>query len=327
MKKVIKFCLFSFLMLILIFPFTSCSDDTLLDEIELNNSNSIKKLNKTSKKTSKKIGDEYYNSGSSTNLDNSKWMSSLSDSKRISEISIPGTHETFALYGGDLVECQSMSIEEQLKAGIRFLDVRCRLTNDVFTIHHDIKYQNINFGDVIIKAIKFLKNNPTETVFMRIKQEYSTESDKKFINVFNRYISNYGLSNFYAPKTGSCNYPKNLGEIRGKIVIIENVKGLSGIKWGCIKKQDEYYVPTMFDIDDKYSKVKKHIKASNLDNIYLYLNFTSGSSTGAYPYTVASYVNYYLLGYLKTNNKIKTGIVAMDYPGDDLIQSIINTNF
>lgn len=311
--------------LILTSLFTNCqSDDLIINEMETKNNNSIKTLNKSSNQ----IGDRYYNSGSSTSLNNSNWMSQLPDSKRISEISIPGTHDTAALYGGHLSQCQSMSIEEQLKAGIRFFDIRCGLIDNVFYIYHGIFYQGINFGDVLNKVRKFLSDNPTETVFMRVKQENSKASDQDFKNVFDNYISKHGRSNFYAPKASTgCNYPRNLGKIRGKIAIIENVSGLDGIPWNCLKIQDDYHVPTIFARWSKYLKVQKHLEDSDKDKIYLYLNFSSGTSALAYPYTVASHVNYYLLDYLKTNNKIKTGIVAMDFPGDDLIQSIINRNF
>jgi hypothetical protein len=54
------------------------------------------------------------------------WMRSLPDSTPLSAISIPGTHDSAALHGGLAAQCQSWTIKDQLEAGIRFIDVRCR---------------------------------------------------------------------------------------------------------------------------------------------------------------------------------------------------------
>src|SRR5262245_27175119 len=54
------------------------------------------------------------------------WMKKLADSKKLSELTIPGTHDTCALHGGDIPKCQAWSLKDQLEAGIRFIDIRCR---------------------------------------------------------------------------------------------------------------------------------------------------------------------------------------------------------
>ncbi|WP_440880692.1 phosphatidylinositol-specific phospholipase C [Tenacibaculum sp. C7A-26P2] len=313
--------------LLLLFNFCllmSCSrDDRLIDENTIN-------FHKSEKDKLKEIGSKSYNDEEYTSLNNSKWMSQLFDSVKIEEISIPGTHNTCALYGGSIAECQSMNIQEQLKSGIRFMDIRCRLIDQVFTIHHGVIYQKINFGEVIISLKKFLKENPSETVFIRVKKEYSDDvKDNDFIEVFEKYLDKHGRHNFYVPKSSEeHNIPESLGSVRGKIVIIENVSGLPGIKWNSLKIQDDYKVETLFNIDEKYKKITNHLEASTKDKDNIYLNFTSGNSSYglALPYFIAGHINEDLLDYLKVNSRIKTGIVAMDYPGDDLIQAIINTN-
>ena len=55
---------------------------------------------------------------------NPSWMGRLPDNMRISQISMVGTHDTAAFYGGDSLECQSLSLKTQLEAGIRALDKR-----------------------------------------------------------------------------------------------------------------------------------------------------------------------------------------------------------
>jgi 1-phosphatidylinositol phosphodiesterase len=76
---------------------------------------------------------------------NPDWMAEIKDDTLLSMLSIPGTHETMALYGvggvlppgvpvppligqivDDIVICQSMSLWDQLMSGVRVLDIRCR---------------------------------------------------------------------------------------------------------------------------------------------------------------------------------------------------------
>lgn len=52
------------------------------------------------------------------------WMSGVADCTPIAQSSIPGSHESCALYGGGSTQCQSLTIRQQLDNGVRFLDVR-----------------------------------------------------------------------------------------------------------------------------------------------------------------------------------------------------------
>ena len=62
---------------------------------------------------------------------NPDWMGKLPDSHLLSELSIPGNHNTMT-YQVDVefsklwVQCQSLSELDQLKLGIRFFDLRCQ---------------------------------------------------------------------------------------------------------------------------------------------------------------------------------------------------------
>ncbi|MEK4257107.1 phosphatidylinositol-specific phospholipase C domain-containing protein [Enterococcus sp. FSL W8-0510] len=122
---------------------------------------------------------------------NRNWMSQLKDDVRLSELSIPGTHNSAtATYRGglsDYVRTQSIDIRKQLDNEIRFLDIRA--IDGVFTMHHDRYYLNQNFGDVLNKTVAFLRDNPEEVVYMRLKQEYSSENDHTFNHILNtRYL-------------------------------------------------------------------------------------------------------------------------------------------
>src|SRR5438874_2499396 len=65
-----------------------------------------------------------YSHDSSIGYNNSDWMGALPDQLRLSELSIPGTHDSMSFHGGDAVQTQSMPLSTQLESGIRVLDIR-----------------------------------------------------------------------------------------------------------------------------------------------------------------------------------------------------------
>ncbi len=227
-----------------------------------------------------------YTQRSTSGTSNPSWMSNLPDSRRLSQISMPGTHDTMSFYGGDIVRTQSLPLAEQLRSGIRALDIRCRHYYNSFTIHHGLVYQNANFDDVLIAVQQFLAANPRETIVMRVKEEYKAEgNNRSFADTFNSYAARY--PNLFWRFNG--NNP-TLGEIRGKVVILQNFSAPTpvGIGWGNLNLQDNYSMTTNWDLHRKWTDVKNHLaKASSGDSNTIYANFLSASG-GSFPYFVAS---------------------------------------
>jgi 1-phosphatidylinositol phosphodiesterase len=280
-------------------------------------------------------------------------MKQLRGDRKLSALNIPGTHETCARYGGGLVACQTLSLKEQLEAGIRFIDIRCRHVgdgkgNDVFTIHHGLVFQNLRFGEGVRDVcIDFLKANPTECIVMSIKEEYEPDNvTRTFEATFDWYLQ--GTENFWYLG----NVIPTLDSVRGKIVLFRRYgNGTKGIVaspsyWkdnatfdiptpgGALKIQDEYHVPTLFDLGSKWEKIEKLLneaeKGSKND---WYINFLSGTSAGAWPINVAkdriaaSYpMNPRLSAFLQPKSSGRFGMLMMDFPDDSLIRTIISLN-
>ncbi|MYV63501.1 phospholipase, partial [Streptomyces sp. SID4931] len=49
------------------------------------------------------------------------WMAALPDGTALQRLTIPGTHDSGARFGGPWSECQNTTIAQQLTSGIRFL--------------------------------------------------------------------------------------------------------------------------------------------------------------------------------------------------------------
>lgn len=180
------------------------------------------------------------------------WMSGLPDGIGLGALSVPGTHDTLAIHGGLApwaYEAQedhgdsAATLDAQLNAGIRAIDIRVRVVNNgsAFAIHHTDVYQNANFDDVLTHAQAFLAAHPGETILMNLHGECdadtaeggsgtasighcaddpasTTTADR--IRVFRSYLARYpGL--FYAPTvtgTSTAAMP-SLGQVRGHIVL------------------------------------------------------------------------------------------------------------
>lgn len=146
------------------------------------------------------------------------WLTQLPDSTPLHRLSIPGTHDTAALFGGELCETQSWSILEQLEAGIRYFDIRNRRVGHVFALHHGICFQKIFFGGVLEQIEMFLDEHPGEMIIMRVKEEYTPkEGSDSFQGIWDDYMQRYGR--LFAPEMHRL---PTLGEVRGKIVVLRN---------------------------------------------------------------------------------------------------------
>ncbi|NEW09881.1 phosphatidylinositol-specific phospholipase C domain-containing protein [Paenibacillus sp. SYP-B3998] len=255
---------------------------------------------------------------------NKQWMSNLPVDVNMSQLSIPGTHGSMALYNAtpaeDIAKNQTMSLTTQLNAGIRYVDMRVRRTKDAFAMHHGAVYQKAMFGDVLRDTINFLRQNPKETVFMRVKEEHDPEAGSlSFEAIFQKYWDN-NTADFWDPNsvpTTERDNPKLL-DIRGKIVVIQNFSASKkfGINYGSLNNQDQYNVANNLDgMYNKWTAVKNHLYAANGSNkSQIYLNHfsgTSGSYGGAYPWFVASGKMYKDTG---SNSKLSDSYATGKYP-------------
>ncbi|MER6999125.1 phosphatidylinositol-specific phospholipase C [Streptomyces sp. NPDC000410] len=255
------------------------------------------------------------------------WMSGIDGGRSLGSLTIPGTHDSGARFGGPWSECQNTTIAQQLDSGIRFLDIRCRVTGGSFAIHHGASYQNMMFGDVLIACRDFLAAHPAETVLMRVKQEYSQDGDATFRGIFDDYLDNRG----WRPLFRIGDTLPALGEARGKVVLIADNGGLPGVKWwdgGLFDIQDDWNAAP----NTKYPKIEAHFRkaAAAPQPGRLHINFVS---TAAYlpPRWNSDNLNprvHRFLDGAEAGGWRGLGIVPMDYPNtrSGLVDSLIRHN-
>ena len=262
-----------------------------------------------------------YNDSSHPSKYHLNWMKNIPDSTDLSAMTIPGTHDTASLYGICCARTQTWNFSEQLKAGLRYFDLRLRMYNDTLKAFHGFVDQKFTFDKFLIDANDFLENNPSETIIFQVICEYKIKNCKKNIHqLYEEYTKNY------INKIVDYKYKKiSLGEIRGKILMIKIFHG-STRKISNFKIQNKWTCNFRTHINNKKREIKKHFQRSlyGNDGHTIYLNFLSASSDYAMmtPYTAATFCNKIPLKY-----KGKLGIVLIDYPGEDLIDHLISQNF
>ena len=311
--------------------FFSCSNDSLIErDSSENNLASFAKTN---------------NRASLASIEMNSWMSGLQDNISLSKISIPGTHDSGARVDAPVVsgtaKTQNLSIAEQLNAGVRFLDIRCRHIDNSFAIHHGAIYQNLNFDDVLNACYAFLNSHPSETIIMSVKEEYdASNTTRSFEQTFDSYVqknpSKWDLG---------ANIP-TLGSVRGKIKLLRRfssgtTKGINASPWadnttfdinnsGVQLKVQDYYKVT--NNDDKWNGISSLLnEAKNDTNGKLFVNFTSGYKPGIFGIpsipTVSNAINPKLKTFFQTNTQGSFGVMPIDFVNAELSELIVKTNF
>lgn len=273
---------------------------------------------------------------------NREWMADVADSALISEISIPGTHDSCALYEpiAPCAKCQNYSLKDQLDMGVRFIDIRGVVVGKRIQIVHGPIYQAQSLDDVYDTVCRFLDENPTETVIMSLKEDVRL-SRNGFSSVVSRLLDR-------APERW---YTEDeipaLGDVRGKIVLFNRFDdtfdcGLQTSEWlknqtfeiqkqtHTLHIQDYYKIES---VEAAWAQAKalldecRQLEAAQRSN-HMYIHFLSGY-LGAIPdpVTVAQGMNTYFTAYLSGAPKGCLGIVLFDFIEPEYCDALIASNF
>jgi 1-phosphatidylinositol phosphodiesterase len=167
----------------------------------------------------------------------SSWMARLSDQQSLSDIAMPGSHDSATyvigvpelaqkinvvlpgvtgLRGVAFVQTQTLTIREQLDHGVRFLDLRVNAAGEGFTMYHGPVPLGIGLSSVLDQVEAFLQANPSETVLTCFKRENNDDRDK-ISEKLREYLAKRGNCYFLEARV-----PK-LKEVRGKAVVINRI--------------------------------------------------------------------------------------------------------
>ncbi|MBR0136164.1 MAG: hypothetical protein IJM18_08180 [Clostridia bacterium] len=283
------------------------------------------------------------------------WMMRLPDDRPLSEVVIPGTHDSATQYVqlGYFSKCQDFSIAQQLEKGYRYLDIRLGVDGDRLKLMHGFTActeggwpwsRSLYLDGVLDDCIGFLKAHPSEIVLFAVKQEHGSESVSDFQRLLCTYIEKD--PDMWLLTDGI----PTVGEARGKIVLLrryndEAVLGLpAGVPHIWIKQKgyDDVSLDTVaadngtyilwaqdryeYGAEDKWTAFVNGMKKAETGPDSAALNYlsTKGTSTYGHPYKYAKILNKRLM---ETDMSELRGWIIVDYASAAIAEHIYGANF
>lgn len=217
------------------------------------------------------------------------WMDQFDDSTLLSSLNMPGAHDAgTANVAGDgtagIATCQKYFIDELLIAGVRVMDIRYADHNEEIVLVHgngDTLCRNKDHGGLpngadansnltlqqtVKTAIDFLKDNPSETVIMTLKQDdNNSKAPQGMVNtLLDSSFKNGEKEEFYRDYyyDWSSSSP-TLGDVRGKIVFMTRtlMDSLETKRNGVDYRKQ--FGPNLFNWDDLYDDDKHYAQRIN----------------------------------------------------------------
>jgi 1-phosphatidylinositol phosphodiesterase len=254
--------------------------------------------------------------------DMSDWMSKLPDETLLTKMWIPGTHDTVSDGGGDLAECQSWSVKDQLESGIRVFDIRMKHDGDELKGFHGIIDMHHGFAEVVGALEDFIAKNPREVIMVRLKKEGEAgEHANKFHDQVIKSLGKPELWDLRVKQFGT------LGSHRGKIIFLAYYSQML-LQRQKLEVQDSYKTA---DEDAKFELIKTHSQKVN-DADTLSLNFCSAVGMDGWtcfkaPGAVAFQLNKTLMESMASQEtKLGPGCFFLDFPGPQVVKNIIQAN-
>ena len=292
-----------------------------------------------------------------------KWMGNISDDALLTEISVPGTHDSATEYVqlAFFSKCQASDIYTQLNDGFRYLDIRLGMDkkggDEALSLWHGFCRCKTSFwpwspsmflDDVLEQCYRFLDENPSETIIfsVKIERDCSTSDFQRLLKKYTDENTDFWLLTDTIPKLGEC---------RGKIVLFRRYAdeaGLgkaSGIEmiWNdqgnaydinmnaAYEKEPGYTLLVQdrykYGTDDKWSAFLRGLETPKADGDVLRLHFlsTNGSVKFGHPYIHSKSLNQRLLGesLVMPESAFTTSWIIVDFSNAALAEHIYSVNF
>ncbi|EJU05834.1 PLC-like phosphodiesterase [Dacryopinax primogenitus] len=210
------------------------------------------------------------------------FLSDIPSSMPLSNLVLPGTHDTLAFYGYPVSQCQSPTtpFAVQLQSGVRVFDLRFSIIDGALIAYHGASPQFTPYLTVLRILTDFLRSDAgrSETVICSIKQEDGAQG--RF-----QLFSHLVRAGIHSPEVRDIWFLENrvptLGEVRGKAILLSRfgddgegwdngTEGMGihpytwpnsekdGFSWvlkdTVVRTQDWYAIPTFLSIPEKFDR-------------------------------------------------------------------------
>ena len=283
------------------------------------------------------------------------WMARLDDGLLLSDINIPGTHDSATQYVqlAWFSKCQFTDVGSQLEAGYRYLDIRLGAEGERLKLMHGFTgCKTSAFGgslyldEVLAQCYAFLDAHPTETVVFAVKQEHGDESAAQFERLLDAYVK-ASPEHWLATET-----IPTLGQARGRLLLMRRYEDEAGLGaaagvpllWPNQNGHEDPNLNTAmtdngsyrlwvqdryeYDAEDKWAAFTAGVAQHGAQTGDIALHFLSTKGTAAYghPFSFAKALNPKLLGFEAPEGG-KYGWVVVDFASAVLAEHIYESNF
>ena len=151
-------------------------------------------------------------------------MGMIDDDVPVTDIVMPGSHDSGTYGMLFLGETQSLSFGDQMRSGASYFDVRIRRTGEgELRFYHGILTSENGYGDFLSDTVRFLEENPTEFLILDY-QHRDPAGDREFDNtLFSMLLDALGEERILCAPDGMSDLDYvdslTLGEARGKVLV------------------------------------------------------------------------------------------------------------
>lgn len=283
------------------------------------------------------------------------WMAAIPGNTKYNLLSIPGTHDaatsSVSSVYNDMARTQTLSIEQQLQAGVRAFDLRPRFNAsresdiqlDNLEIYHGIVGTGVKWKDAMDLLVRFVQDNPTEAVLVKMQKEDASGSND-YSATWRTSIRTW-LQDNKSHLVQKITPTMTLSDVRGKVLVISNNPyGAEGSNYatvygGLVNWQDNCTFDSQINYtnnakivdltaedsynasnDDKIARARANLaKASSDTSTRWYMTFLNvawklfGASISSHAKAVNAPISQSITA---QDYAGRLGIIMMDYAGD-----------
>jgi 1-phosphatidylinositol phosphodiesterase len=282
-----------------------------------------------------------------------EWMKEVTDTTRVCRLSIPGSHDSGAVRGGQVLQTQTLDICRQLELGIRAFDIRLAERKGKLGVFHSRAFQRVYWEDEVLPAfIAFLKKHPSEMLVVSLKREGGKA--ERYTSLLSASLGDpantpYFVTDFSPSLT--------LGACRGKILFLQrdavmpHYPGVLCTGWAdnasCLLTltaangvqgeallQDEYEYKSLKEAPGKLQACMAHfdkLSAEPESSCRWGISYVSATAgVAGTPTAFAEKLNRWVADKLTVAARRRCGIVFIDFVGSEsgrkLVSHLINNN-
>lgn len=284
------------------------------------------------------------------------WMELVPDDTALSDLAIPGTHDSATANSGQAaifqpwVETQHWTLKEQLQSGVRAFDIRLTPQNQiahgnfVVTGFCDTESPSAcsSFEHVIREFEEFLDVHPSETVLMRVQENCidGQACDSALTKSVMKTAVESSTADFWQANSGEAggtDADADIGDLRGKIAFLDDPYALDtgdhvpvgflradneshSVYWEAVNLDDAWS-----DRSDLFDGAFEAMTTPSTDSLRETW-FSNTTFPGTAPSAWADYMNDRLFTKAAETEFDLTGLVFTDFPGPALVAYLVAHN-